>query len=313
MVIVDEAHKMAAYKYGQKIDKTQRYEFGEFLRDHTDHMLFLTATPHKGDPHNFALLLQLLDRDLYVNGEILAEASANDENRIMIRRLKEDMKKFDGSPCFPPRTVRTLPFQLTPEELDFYEEVTEYVQHNFQRAEHAQNRNVGLALMVLQRRLASSTAAIRLSLERRLKRLTELQRLGKLRQEMGDLPEDMDDLTEGDRWKFEDELVERVTMAENMAELEAEIADLERLVTKAKHNEKNVPETKFEELRNVVTQYISGRDERLWSSRNTRTRSTTLCGGSPLWASTVARSTAECRWNAASLRSVSFLSTSPRS
>ena len=159
LVIVDEAHKMAAYKYGQKIDKTQRYEFGEFLRDHTDHMLFLTATPHKGDPHNFALLLQLLDRDLYVNGEILAEASANDENRIMIRRLKEDMKKFDGSPCFPPRTVRTLPFQLTPEELNFYEEVTEYVQHNFQRAEHAQNRNVGLALMVLQRRLASSTGS----------------------------------------------------------------------------------------------------------------------------------------------------------
>jgi len=87
---------MAAYRYGNKVNKTQRYELGEFLRDHTDHFLFLTATPHKGDPDNFALLLQLLDQDLYVNGQILAEASAQDENRIMIRRLKEDMKKLTG-------------------------------------------------------------------------------------------------------------------------------------------------------------------------------------------------------------------------
>src|SRR5271157_6490748 len=41
-------------------------------------------------------------------------------------------------------------------ELALYNAVTEYVQNNFQRAEQAENRNVGLALTVLQRRLASS-------------------------------------------------------------------------------------------------------------------------------------------------------------
>jgi superfamily II DNA or RNA helicase len=263
LVIVDEAHKMSAYRYGLKVSKTQRYEFGEFMRDRTDHMLFLTATPHKGDPDNFALLLQLLDRDLYVSGDILAEASAHDENRIMIRRLKEDMKKFDGAPCFPPRKVRTLPYKLTPDELALYEAVTDYVQHNFQRAEAAENRNVGLALTVLQRRVASSVAAIRLSLERRLRRLTDLHKLGKIKQEYGELPEDLDDLTEADRWQFEDDLVERLTMAGTMAELENEIQDLERLVKLAKNNERNVPETKFEELRGVISQHLSGRDERL--------------------------------------------------
>jgi SNF2 family DNA or RNA helicase len=263
MVIVDEAHKMAAYRYGTKVNKTQRYEFGEFVQGRTDHLLFLTATPHKGDPDNFALLLQLLDKDLYATGGILAEASARGENRIMIRRLKEDMKKFDGSPCFPPRKVQTLPYQLTPDELALYEAVTDYVQHNFQRAVQAENRNVGLALTVLQRRLASSMAAIRLSLERRLKRLRELLRLGKLKQEFGEIPEDMDDLTEADRWKVEDEMVERLTMAGTMAELEAEIADLEGLVKLAKHNERHVPETKFEELREVVSRHLAGREERL--------------------------------------------------
>ena len=214
-----------------KVNKTQRYEFGEFLRDRTDHFLFLTATPHKGDPDNFALLLQLLDRDLYVTGNILAEASAHDENRIMIRRLKEDMKKFDGSPCFPPRHVQTLPYKLTADELNLYDAVTDYVQNNFQRAEPAENRNVGLALTVLQRRLASSLAAIRLSLERRLQTAQgSAASSASSSRSIGELPDDLDDLTEADRWKFEDDLVERLTMAENMAELEAEIEELDRLV-----------------------------------------------------------------------------------
>jgi len=263
LCIVDEAHKMAAYRYGTKINKTQRYVLGEFLREHTDHYLFLTATPHRGDPDNFALLLQLLDQDLYVNGQILAEASAHDENRIMVRRLKEDMQKFDGSPCFPPRHVQTLPYELSTDELALYDAVTEYVQTNFQRAVKAENRTVGLALTVLQRRLASSQAAIRNSLERRRKRLKDLRKLGKLKQEYGELPEDLDDLTEAERWKFEDDLVERLTMAENMAELEAEIEELDRLVQLARHTERNVTETKFEELRGVVSKHISGRDERL--------------------------------------------------
>src|SRR5438046_7426744 len=117
------------------------------------------------------------------------------------------MKKFDCSPCFPPRNVKTLPYKLTPHELTLYEAVTDYVQNNFQRAAQAENRNVGLALTVLQRRLAPSLAAIRMSLERRLKRLRDLQRLGKLTQELRELPEDLDDLTEADRWQFEDDLV----------------------------------------------------------------------------------------------------------
>ena len=52
-------------------------------------------------------------------------------------------------------------------------------------------------------------------------------------------------------------------MAENMAELEAEIEDLERLVQLARQTEKNAPETKFEELRSVISNHISGRSERL--------------------------------------------------
>jgi superfamily II DNA or RNA helicase len=61
LVIVDEAHKMAAYEYGGKLSRTERYKLGELLSRNSNFMLFLTATPHKGDPKNFRLFLDLLE------------------------------------------------------------------------------------------------------------------------------------------------------------------------------------------------------------------------------------------------------------
>lgn len=61
LVIVDEAHKMTAYRYGEKTQKTERYRLGELLSRTSQFLLFLTATPHRGDPENFRLFLDLLE------------------------------------------------------------------------------------------------------------------------------------------------------------------------------------------------------------------------------------------------------------
>ena len=58
LVIVDEAHKMSAYSSDKK---TLAFQLGEALSKRTDHLLLMTATPHKGDPENFRLFLSLLD------------------------------------------------------------------------------------------------------------------------------------------------------------------------------------------------------------------------------------------------------------
>jgi len=252
IAIVDEAHKMAAYIYGGKIDKTQRYKLGEVLSKSASHLLFLTATPHKGDPENFRLLLNLLEPDMFANMKLLEESISNRENPLFVRRVKEDLKGFDRRPLFPPRHVHTVRYTLSPDEKLLYEAVTDYVTNYYQRALERENRNVALALLVLQRRLASSVRAIRRSLERRRERLKEMYREGVLVKE-GELfiPEEIEDLPEDERWKYEDRL-EKLTLAENLDELRIEIDELENLIKIAKDVESKEVETKLTELKRVM-------------------------------------------------------------
>jgi len=252
LCIVDEAHKMSAYKYGEKINKTQRYTFGELLSPITNYLLFLTATPHRGDPENFRLLLDLLDPGFFADTNMLAEAIKNKDNPLFLRRLKEDLKDFEGAPLFPPRRVETIKYYLSEDEKKLYNAVTEYVQKHFNRALAKEKRNVTFALTILQRRLASSARAIRTSLERRYKRLKELYEKGQLIKEEGYNEDYLEDLEEKERWKKEEELLEKLTSAETLEELKEEIEKLAELVTLAKEVEKKEIETKLKELRKVM-------------------------------------------------------------
>ena len=260
MVVVDEAHKMAAYRRSpSKVERSQRYRLGEALAERAERLLLLTATPHKGDPENFRFLLGLVDADLFADEQILQRAVERGENPIFLRRLKEDMRRFDGRPLFPPRHARTVPYELEGAEWDLYRRVTHYVESNFNRALSEANRNVTFALIVLQRRLASSVRAVRRSLESRRDRLVELrddvQRDPQLIEAAGrdrlDIPDSDDDLTEDERWELEQNAL-RFTVARNMDELNHEIGQLEELIGLARRAEEAQPERKLRELHAVM-------------------------------------------------------------
>jgi superfamily II DNA or RNA helicase len=253
LCISDESHKMAAYRYGDKIDKTQRYNLGELLSGITGHLLLLTATPHRGDPENFRLLLDLLEPGFFADTKMLAESIKNQDNPLFLRRLKEDLKDFDGTPLFPPRNVETIKYSLSEDEKVLYRAVTEYVEKHFNRALQTENRNVTFALTVLQRRLASSTRAIRKSLERRHTGLEKLHRAGQLMQEVG-YGEDIEDLEETERLRIEEELLQKLTSAGTLDELKDEIERLEELVKLAREVEKMEIETKLIQLKKVMEQ-----------------------------------------------------------
>ncbi len=109
---------------------------------------------------------------------MLQESILNKDNPLFIRRVKEDLKDFEGKPLFLPRHVRTIPFNLgvrSPKEKELYNELSKYVNTQYNKAlTRDKRRNVAFALVILQRRLASSTYALLRSLERRKKRLEDL-------------------------------------------------------------------------------------------------------------------------------------------
>lgn len=253
LIIVDEAHKMAAYRYGEKVEKTERYRLGERLARLTHFLLFLTATPHSGDPENFRLLLNLLEPDLFANVALLEEAVQNRETPLFLRRLKEDMKDLEGRPLFPPRYVFTRPYRLSDAEKRLYNAVTDYVEKSFNKALASEKRNVAFALLILQRRLASSVRAARRSLERRKKRLEELLKLGSWLAKSETIDEEsLEDSPEAERLEQEEELLERLTAAETREELQQEIDKLDELIRLAREAERQEVETKLQELREVM-------------------------------------------------------------
>ncbi len=132
LIIVDEAHKMSAASADKK---TLAYQLGEALSAMTDHYLLMTATPHKGDPENFCLFLELLDRDVYGDVKSLEEAMRTQRApRSICAAIKEALVTFpdpetgEVKKLFTKRDVQTTEFQIDDDEWDFYDALTRYVE-----------------------------------------------------------------------------------------------------------------------------------------------------------------------------------------
>jgi SNF2 family DNA or RNA helicase len=255
LIIVDEAHKMSAYRYGDKTEKTGRYKLGEALSRVTEHLLFLTATPHKGDPENFRLFLDLLEPGFFATNEMLQESIRNKDNPLFIRRVKEDLNDFEGKPLFLPRHVDTVPFNLgtdSPREKELYNELSRYVNTQYNKAlTKDKKRNVAFALVILQRRLASSIYALLKSLKRRKKRLEDLIKGVEEKKKPSEYTFDFDtveDMSEEERWK-EEEIWETLSVAENREELENEIKTIGGLIERARSIIQKEEEVKLKELK----------------------------------------------------------------
>ncbi|NLF18126.1 MAG: DEAD/DEAH box helicase family protein, partial [Lentisphaerae bacterium] len=262
LVIVDEAHKMRAYSEDRK---TLAYQLGEALSERTDHFLLMTATPHRGDPENFALFLRLLDADVYADPSSIQLAIDNNEAPFYLRRVKEALVTFPdpatgvSRSLFTRRTVHTVRFEIDNDELDFYDALTQYVEEQSIRAaeqDTAAARAVGFTMAMLQRRFASSIYAVRRTLERmKGKRERILADPEAYRQEQiaKKIPDDFDDLTEEMQQAILD-AAEAYVVSVDPAALCDDIAELGRLIGKAQALERREVESKLVRLRELITQ-----------------------------------------------------------
>lgn len=274
IIIVDEAHKLSASYFGTKINKTKRFQLGELLGSITRHFLLMTATPHNGKEEDFQIWLSLLDGDRFY-GKFREGAHKVDVSDMMRRMVKEELLKFDGTPLFPERRAYTANYELSPMEASLYEQVTTYVREEMNRADNLDNKkknNVGFALTMLQRRLASSPEAIYQSLKRRRKRLedrleeTKLMASGQAAQKDGvaetlgeytvkkriDIPDNFEDLDEdlsAEEYEIlSEQVLDQATAAKTIPELEAEILSLKDLEHQALTVVQSGNDKKWEEL-----------------------------------------------------------------
>ena len=304
VAVVDEAHRMSAHysSWAGEVDETKRFKLGRLLSETAHNFLLMTATPHAGKEEDFQLFMSLLDRDRF-EGQYRQGVHRTDTDGLMRRMVKEDLLTFEGKPLFPERKAYTVEYELSPAERDLYEQVTDYVRTEMGRAERIaqagdkkRGNNVGFALTVLQRRLASSPEAILRSLERRQQRLDtklrDMQRItddarfstsiashidewttGKTTLDFGSdaLPafsvddfEDFDEeTTDEERAQFEeqaDQVVDLATAAQTIPELRAEIAILEDLIKVARRVRLQDDDKKWVQLRTILDEQLLTHD-----------------------------------------------------
>jgi superfamily II DNA or RNA helicase len=275
LIVFDECHKLSAYDYGAKQYLSQRYKAAQVLSQQCEHLLLLTATPHRGRTDTFKKLLQLLDEDIFATDEIastrIKELEHNGINKFFIRRLKEDMKDWQGNPLFKDRYTKTVAYQLTPEEKELYDAVTKYLTKKKEEASETKNIHVSLALTVMQRRLVSSIFAIKNTLERRWKALqgivddlqnnpslwNQRHKIDATFNQVNDI-EDFEDLEDDERDALEGILSDPrkfrlFTTAKNPQEIKQEASEVKVLFEMAQslYNRKQ-EEKKFQELQELL-------------------------------------------------------------
>lgn len=272
LIVVDEAHKLSANYFGQKVNKTKRFLLGELLGSVCRHFLLMTATPHNGKPEDFQLFLSLLDSDRFY-GKAREGNTNPDVSDLMRRMVKEDLLKFDGTRLFPERRAYTANYALSDDEAILYGDVTDYVRNEMNRADNLDGKRkgtVGFALTQLQRRLASSPAAIHQSLHRRRKRMEDRLAEEKLQARADilrepeavyrkveiDLPDDLDEaedaLAPEDYEDYTEQIVDQATAAKTVVELEAEIFSLKSLEAAAFALLQSGNDRKWEQLSRIL-------------------------------------------------------------
>ena len=233
LIIFDEAHRLSAVSYGgAKTDKTQNYRLAEEIRHkhYCEAMLLLTATPHQGEENHSRLknLLLLLDDNMDFSGLdpfTLFSNQGQNFTQFVIRTPKKDVTDAQGHKVFRGRQTHRMPFKMYPDEARFYNAVAAYIRDSYKMVERladpTHRRAAGFLLTTFQKLNASSTAAIRAALAKRLARL---------RGELADLPE----REEGEEFffdeRYEGEQEEQDVLVDDRQIREDEIEKLEQLL-----------------------------------------------------------------------------------
>lgn len=235
LVIIDEAHRL-----GGSTEQVARYKLGAALAEAAPYFLLLSATPHQGKTDQFMRLMQLIDRDSFPDE---SSVSRDRVRPFVIRTEKRASIDAEGQPLFKPRVTRlqAVAWQTRHNaQQRLYEAVTNYVRHGYNQALATKQRHIGFLMILMQRLVTSSTAAIRTTLERRLLALDTPQPQASLFEN-----------TDPDEWADLDGQ-SQVDIAINANGLAMEKSEVEALLVLARETEAAGTDAKAEALLELV-------------------------------------------------------------
>lgn len=241
LIIIDEAHRVAGSS-----GEVARYKLGYLLSQASPYLLLLSATPHNGKTEPFLRLVRLLDEEAFPNSKSIVKEQVAP---YLIRTEKREAIDNNGNLLFKNRITHLVELQWDERhtyQRELYKLVSSYVSKTYDKAKRNRKKNMCLIflLIIMQRMVTSSTAAVRQSLERRLEALkSQNTRLGSLTE---------DDLAE---MEIEDDVADAIeAISLNMAE---EIEELEHIIAVAKQAEFQHPDVKVERLIDTIDEILS--------------------------------------------------------
>lgn len=170
LIIIDEAHRVAGSS-----SYVARYKLGYLLSKASPYLLLLMATPHNGKTEPFLCLVRLLDEQAFPNYKSIVKEQVAP---YLIRSEKREAIDNNGNLLFKKRYTHLVELHWDERhslQRQLYELVSSYVSKTYDKARRNRKKNMCLIflMIIMQRMVTSSTAAVRQSLEHRLRVLLE--------------------------------------------------------------------------------------------------------------------------------------------
>ena len=236
LIIIDEAHRVA----GSSSD-VARYKLGYLLSQASPYLLLLTATPHNGKTEPFLRLIRLLDEQAFPNYKSIVKEQVAP---YLIRSEKREAIDNNGNLLFKKRYTHLVELHWDERhslQRQLYEMVSSYVSKTYDKARRNRKKNMCLIflMIIMQRMVTSSTAAVRQSLERRLHVLLAEETRANT---MSETDLDERDIEDGDADAMEAISLDRT----------AEIEELKMIISTAKQAEFQYHDVKVDALFDTI-------------------------------------------------------------
>jgi SNF2 family DNA or RNA helicase len=175
VLVLDEAHYV-------KNEETDRYDLIDRLS--YNYAFFLTATPIQNELTDLYNVVSLLRPGLFGTRDVFHQYFVNSNQETLVNReelqdrLNEVMirnRRAETDIDFTSRTIDTRTFDPSPEERELYQAVSEYV-----KGAYSEDQGQKLVLMLLQKEVVSSPAALKHTIEKRLDEQSELTHAAEL-------------------------------------------------------------------------------------------------------------------------------------